>query len=194
MYVLYMQTLKPELKEDILRIAKELFFLRGFSGTTMRLVADGVQVSVSNLYKYFSDKDDLLEAVVGEYARRFKRNMLMELDHEDAEEFRQERWANMAQGLAKAINADHKSFFILMNQSRGCAYDGYKHEISDMVRDRIIVSARGINGKSFLAEVLALNLIDAIASIARRYGGTDEVSVVLTELFRYHMAGLSALD
>ena len=189
-----MQTLKPELKQEILRTAKELFFLRGFSGTTMRLVADGVQVSVSNLYKYFNDKDDLLEAVVGEYARRFKGSMLMELDHDDAEEFRQERWENMARGLAKAINADHKSFFILMNQARGCAYEGYKQEVSDMVRARIIASARGIDGYGFLAEVLALNLIDAIASIARRYGGTDEVSVVLLELFRYHMAGLGALD
>lgn len=194
MYVLYMQILKPELREEILRTAKELFFERGFSGTTMRMVADGVDVSVSNLYKYFKDKDDLLEAVVGEYARLFKTRMRLELDHDDADEFKQERWERMACGLARAINADHKSFFILMNQSRGCAYDGYKREISDLVRGRIMASARGIEGYGFLAEVLALNLIDAIAAIARRYGGTDAVAKLLLELFRYHMAGVSALD
>lgn len=194
----YMQTLKPEMRDDILRAAKELFFLRGFSGTTMRQVADRVGVSVSNLYKYFKNKDDLLEAVVGDYARLFKRNMLMELAHEDAAEFRQERWERMARGLAGAINADHRSFFILMNQVRGCAYDGYKRDIADVVRGHIMDSARGIgigiDGYGFLAEVLALNLIDAVASIARRYGGTDKVTDVLLELFRYHMAGVSALD
>lgn len=194
MYVLYMQTLKPEMKDDILRAAKELFLLGGFSGTTMRQVADRVHVSVSNLYKYFVDKDDLFEAVVGDYARRFRNRMDEALDHDEPGEREPGRPEAIVRGLAAAINADYRVFCILMNQSGGGSYAGYGREVADALRGHMLSSTRGLTEYAFLAEALSVNLVSAIAAIALRYGGTDQVEVQLTALFGYHMAGMRAWE
>lgn len=186
--------MKPEMKDDILRAAKELFLLGGFSGTTMRQVADRVHVSVSNLYKYFVDKDDLFEAVVGEYARRFRDRMDEALDHAEPGERERERTEAMVHGLAAAINADHRVFCILMNQSGGGAYAGYGREVADALRGHMLASTRGLTEYAFLADVLSINLVSAIAAIALRYGGTDTVESQLTALFAYHMSGMRAWE
>lgn len=50
-------------KERILEAATELFFERGFSGTTMQAVADRLQVTKPFIYSYFKDKNALLAAI-----------------------------------------------------------------------------------------------------------------------------------
>lgn len=50
-------------KERILEAATELFYERGFTGTTMQAVADRLQVTKPFIYSYFSDKNALLAAI-----------------------------------------------------------------------------------------------------------------------------------
>ena len=50
-------------KERILEVATELFYERGFAGTTMQAVADRLQVTKPFIYSYFNDKNALLAAI-----------------------------------------------------------------------------------------------------------------------------------
>jgi TetR/AcrR family transcriptional regulator, cholesterol catabolism regulator len=50
-------------KERILEAATELFYERGFTGTTMQAVADRLQVTKPFIYSYFRDKNALLGAI-----------------------------------------------------------------------------------------------------------------------------------
>ena len=45
-----------------------------FSGTTTRQLAKKAQVSYGNMYKYFQNKDELLDAVIGDYAKGLLKN------------------------------------------------------------------------------------------------------------------------
>ena len=54
-----MQTLKSDIRNRILSAAKEQFMQRGYLKTSMREIADAVDVGVGNLYNYFENKDEL---------------------------------------------------------------------------------------------------------------------------------------
>jgi TetR/AcrR family transcriptional regulator, cholesterol catabolism regulator len=50
-------------KERILEAATQLFYERGFAGTTMQAVADRLHVTKPFIYSYFKDKNALLVAI-----------------------------------------------------------------------------------------------------------------------------------
>jgi len=55
---------KDHIRDSILKIAKEEFMSNGFNKTSMRTIAKKSSVSLSNIYNYFRNKDELLIAVM----------------------------------------------------------------------------------------------------------------------------------
>lgn len=59
-----MQTLKDDIRDKILRAAKDKFLRKGYVKTSMREIADASGVGIGNIYNYFESKDDLFRNVV----------------------------------------------------------------------------------------------------------------------------------
>jgi AcrR family transcriptional regulator len=51
---------KQELKDLILKVAKEVFLEEGYEKTSIRKIADRIEYSPTTIYLYFKDKNDLL--------------------------------------------------------------------------------------------------------------------------------------
>ncbi len=62
------QVLKENIRRQILRSAREIFVKKGYKGCTMREIAEGTNITVGNLYRYFSSKaaiyDEIVNAVI----------------------------------------------------------------------------------------------------------------------------------
>lgn len=58
------QTQKAHVRAGLVAAAGELFAEVGFAASTMAAVAERAGSSIGNLYKYFANKDELLEAVL----------------------------------------------------------------------------------------------------------------------------------
>ena len=58
------QVLKEESREMILDAAKDEFMEKGFKESSMRRIAQKSRMTVGNLYRYFKNKEDLLEVIV----------------------------------------------------------------------------------------------------------------------------------
>ena len=58
------QVLKEESREMILDAAKDEFLEKGFKESSMRRIAQKSKMTVGNLYRYFKNKEDLLEVIV----------------------------------------------------------------------------------------------------------------------------------
>ncbi|MCP4023997.1 MAG: TetR/AcrR family transcriptional regulator [Desulfobacteraceae bacterium] len=56
-------------KDKLVKVAIELFSTRGFKGTSIRDIAQAMDMSISNIYHYFGNKEGLLLAVL-EHASR----------------------------------------------------------------------------------------------------------------------------
>ena len=64
-----MQVKKEELYDRILTVAEKLFIRYGYAKTSLKLIAEKCYISKSNIYRYFSSKEEIYETLVGE-ARR----------------------------------------------------------------------------------------------------------------------------
>ena len=58
------QTLKPEAREKIIESAKTEFLERGYEDSSMRRIRFHSGMTVGNLYRYFRNKDELINLVV----------------------------------------------------------------------------------------------------------------------------------
>ena len=72
-----MQTVKDHIKSDILQSAATLFLEKGYLKVPMREIAHKSGVGLSNIYNYFSCKDDIFVQIVTPAVRTFE-NMLDE--------------------------------------------------------------------------------------------------------------------
>ena len=59
-----MQILKENIRDCILKVARQQFEQKGYSKTSMREIAESAGVGVGNIYNYFTNKDDLFREVV----------------------------------------------------------------------------------------------------------------------------------
>ena len=60
-----MQIKKDYTREQIVEIAKRMFLKNGYAKTSMRDIAAGAGIGVSNIYNYFKSKDELFRHIVG---------------------------------------------------------------------------------------------------------------------------------
>ncbi len=56
-----------ETRDNILKVSKALFFKTGFKDTSIRKIASKANLTSGALYKHFSSKEDILDAIVGPY-------------------------------------------------------------------------------------------------------------------------------
>ncbi len=59
-----MQTQKENIKLEIIRISRNEFFEHGFKNASMRIIARKSGVSLSNIYNYFKNKDEIMKEVL----------------------------------------------------------------------------------------------------------------------------------
>ena len=59
------QTLKDNLRNEIIQAAKEEFLEHGYDGASMRRIAAKSHMTVGNLYRYFKNKEDINLQIVG---------------------------------------------------------------------------------------------------------------------------------
>ncbi len=59
-----MQYLKEDIQEKILHIAEEVFSEKGYKDASMREIASRTGITVSNIYHYFTNKDEIFRTIL----------------------------------------------------------------------------------------------------------------------------------
>ena len=194
-----MQVLKDEIRQGIVTEALEVFLEKGYDKASMRDLAHRVGTSVSNLYHYFTSKEELFRAIAEPIAQRVKQVLKEIVAHEaqGATELVEEEYVTKA--LGEVIKGHRREFLVLMDRSGGTGYEQVKTEIISAVETHIIQhhlkdskEARHPRG-AFLMHFLATNLIEALVEIARHCRDDKEVDHSIRALMKYHIGGVARL-
>ena len=70
-----MQVKKDYTRERIVEVARRIFLRQGYAKTSMRDIAAGVGIGVSNIYNYFKCKDELFHHIVSPLTAELERMM-----------------------------------------------------------------------------------------------------------------------
>lgn len=133
-----MQYKKLELSEEIIEAASFLFAKKGIRNTSIRDIAKKVHTAPSNIYNYYSNKEEILDAVVKETALK-----LVEFVRKDYKEFLKQidkenffiQLDDLIQNNKKLQDILDIRFIVLMNACKKTRYAHYKKSIMQVVCD-----------------------------------------------------------
>jgi AcrR family transcriptional regulator len=194
-----MQILKDEIRQRIVTAALEVFLEKGYDKASMRGLARRAGTSVSNIYHYFTNKEELFCAIAEPIARRVKQVLKEIISHEagGATELVEEEYVTTA--LGEVIKGHRLEFLVLMDKSAGTGYEHVKMEIINAVETHIIQHHLRDSKEThhptgaFLMHFLATNLIEALVEIARHCSDENEVDHSIRALIKYHIGGVAHL-
>ncbi|MBR5989937.1 MAG: TetR/AcrR family transcriptional regulator [Prevotella sp.] len=104
-----MQIKKEYTREQIVTVGKRVFLRKGFAKTSMRDIAKGCGIGVSNIYNYFNSKDELFRHIVTPLTTELERMMH---DHHNVRDH--EQFMKYARGENNELMMDHVQEYLSM--------------------------------------------------------------------------------
>ena len=128
-----MQYPKDDIQKDILKAAEKVFLQKGFQKASMREIAQEAQVSLSNIYNYFKNKDEIFRTVVRPVISAFERMLhehhgrygadIMEMYSADYLRYVIEEYITLIQ--------EHRKLLVLLFHAQGSSLERFKEEFTE---------------------------------------------------------------
>lgn len=187
-----MQVLKESVKEAILTNAQELMLVNGYDGMTMRMIAKAIGMSVSNLYKYFPDKQTLYRELVTTTYQNTIDRLYVFFSEENEGNYTEENITNVSHGLAKRLITNREIFIILMENSFNTECLALKQTLCEAMSKHIIEGTDQNSGyEDFIIRIIVKNIWDGIEEITKYSKDENTIYDRLYHLLKYHFIGLS---
>jgi len=186
-----MQVLKEQVRSRIVSSARAEFLKKGYAQASMRIVAESSDITVGNIYRYFSSKQTLFEEVVSPAYATLKALLesvqiqeAMPLPPEDYSRFREQ----FVHEIANAIEAYRDEILILFNGSEGTVFSDATNEMSGIIFSVLekyvletIASRKSVQNLKALGRLISKGIVDAINDLVTRTVSFEE-NVVKNEL------------
>lgn len=195
---------KDEIKEAIEKAALELFYTNGYIQTKIQDIADKSQVSVGNIYRYFSSKNDIFHAIITDSFVSSLKNILIKrtiILHK--EQFgiilsdEEKNWYNNK--YFDYLISNKRELTILYMYSQGKEYEKIENElISCMleVKKNILKESNNIVISDDYLNIVVLVIgsnIKLNIKILSQEIKPEKMTQFLRNVDYYHLKGMSAL-
>ena len=125
-----MQYLKQDIKDRIIIAAIEEFKENGYSNASIRNIANNAEISLGNIYRYFTNKEALYFAVINPFMESFRDAIQNKLD------FHEQNPSNLASTLA-SILAQYADEFIIIRQGNTSHYNVFINYLVEIISAKI---------------------------------------------------------
>ncbi|MBP1991219.1 TetR/AcrR family transcriptional regulator [Paenibacillus eucommiae] len=201
-----MQILKDEVRHNIVQAALSEFKREGYLTASMRQIAKSAGITSGNVYRYFKNKEELFDAIVGpvhEQYAAYMQEISQEIEHSrtrDAPEILS--YFRKVEGTIVELFKSYSSeLMILLNRSDGSKYEKVKPELVDLafsILDKVIVikksgQARQLQEGITLARMLAATIVEGICLILRDNEEGDTLKRLIDQYMHVYSEGIAAL-
>lgn len=125
-----MQYLKKEIRDRILAAAVEEFKEQGYSDASIRNIANNAEISLGNVYRYYTNKEALYFAVINP----FMNNVRQFVDNEFAFE---EKSMKEISEMIIAFILQYNDELLIIRKGNSVHYDTFVNFILDVIADKI---------------------------------------------------------
>jgi len=126
-----MQKQKDNIRQEILKIARQEFFTHGFKNASMRTIAQKAQVGLSNIYNYFKNKDEILQEVLKPLVETLNQ---ITAEHNKPHHIsintfdKDQHWDKHINAYVNLIYKYRNELDLLLFKSHGSSFENYKDE------------------------------------------------------------------
>lgn len=182
-----MQVKKDEIQNKILTVAERLFIQRGYENTSVKQIADRCNISKSNIYRYFSSKDEIYETLVGNARAAIIKTSYHFFTPDFIGKYTPGKCDEISVILAKLFCEHHSAMLIMLRSVGGTD----RKLVEELIMKRFIDACplEDDNIKKLISRLMIFGLTDILVS------HSDEKSIAkeLNALIYYHYLGLNGL-
>ncbi len=125
-----MQYLKKEIRERILAAAVEEFKEQGYADASIRNIANNAEISLGNVYRYFTNKEDLYFAVINPFMENVK-NFIS-----DGFAFEEKSMKEISEMLIAFI-MQYNDELLIIQKGNTVHYDSFVNYIVEVISSKI---------------------------------------------------------
>ena len=189
-----MQVIKDEVRHKILTEAQHLFLQRGYDRTSLQMIAEKVNISKSNLYRYFDSKEALFYELTDSAAEGLKRLILRLRDKRfDPSTGQREYQFLLTEETLHLFTEEKYGLLLIMEQAHGTRYEGLRDSMVELLATKIAPLLADEDNSLLQAQIMAKNLIDGAVMILKNRVRPREIRTNLNRLVEYHTKGIDAL-
>ena len=182
-----MQVKKDDIQSRILTVAERLFIQRGYENTSMKQIADRCNISKSNIYRYYSSKEEIYETLVGYARAEIIKTSYQFFTPVFIGKYTPDKCDEISVILAKLF-CEHRSAMLIMLRSVG----GRDRELlEEMINKRFIKACPLEDGN--IKDLISRFLIFGLTDILLDHSEEDIIAKELSALIYYHYLGLNGL-
>jgi TetR/AcrR family transcriptional regulator, cholesterol catabolism regulator len=187
-------TTEVETKDLLLEVAIDLFASKGYAATSIRDIANGMRMSISNIYHYYGSKEGILLAIFEQSAVRLYEDLeqVAESDVEPVERFARLVRTNLTH--SGRFRNEARIYTIEREQYPPQAQERVR-QLQRQILDIYVGQLRGLSEQGLLAQgdvtVLAFNVLAVINWPLRwfREGGALSFDQIAEEVVRFVLRG-----
>lgn len=144
-----MQYLKEDIQEKILHIAEEVFSEKGYKDASMREIASRTGITVSNIYHYFTNKDEIFRTIL----KPVLNDLYAKIYSHDANQMSIEVFTNSdyqqesVQEYIDLVSEHRARLRMLLFQAQGSSLENFRSEYTDAMTRTIFVFFQGMKQK-----------------------------------------------
>jgi AcrR family transcriptional regulator len=188
-----MQILKDDIRKKIIHTATQLFYQQGFEKASTRQIANELDMSVSNLYKYFENKEDIFDDIIKVYYENYQAGFSKFIAHENDDSFGNESSQFLAKAIFESIKDNQIKFVLLMDKSKGTKYASFKDQMMANLENHISNGVHQSYKDEYIIKIFVRNFFYGIVEIAKHYKSDDWAFKNISLLVQYHLTGISVL-
>lgn len=197
------QILKDDIRDSILKNAKQEFLKKGFEKASMRSLASSAGITVGNVYKYYRNKNELFNAVLHPVYTALSEIIM----HHDDEVYNQENipldqiFNEQIARLLEVVKYGREEFLILINGSEGSPYGNAKNDLisqfGESINDHLDAYCRRLNcempEQARFAASLARSYLEGLFSIISSFTDSEQISKYAGEFLKIIFYGFKTI-
>jgi AcrR family transcriptional regulator len=193
-----MQVKKTEVKEKIYNAAFEEFYEKNFKKATMNTISERSGVPVGNIYRYYVNKEALLQDIIGDvaicmsdlFSNKSKQNY-HKIKNNKTDDVIKKICLDFLEKLLDLFSKNRKNLEILLEKSHGSKYENFKKTMQEnFIKNAISTTKLAFDDRELNREDLELIKISAgiylkgLESIMMDYSYKDDLKKKF--IFRYN--------
>ncbi|WP_294479418.1 TetR/AcrR family transcriptional regulator [uncultured Bacteroides sp.] len=199
-----MQYLKEDIQEKILRVAEEVFYEKGYKDASMREIASRSGITVSNIYHYFTNKDemfhiilkpvlnDLYAMIYNHNANQMSIDVFMDAAYQKAS----------VQEYIGLVSEHRKRLRLLLFQAQGSSLENFRSDYTDLMTRTISVFFQEMKQKYpqlniaitlFFIHLNTVWLFALLEELVLHHIKKEEMQKFITEYIAFETAGWKEL-
>ncbi len=197
-----MQTQKENVRLEIIESAREEFHTKSFRNASMRSIASKAGVTTSNIYNYFTNKEEILSIILKPLILTLEQGKkqfhLFEVQNKRENENEDDLSAHnrMARFVATFINENRDSLNLLVFKTEGSSYETFVDNqidwFTEEMKEGFLQSANG-EVDEFLVHITASIWINSLREILMHGIEGEKVVHIFEEIMTFIFMGWHGL-